>query len=96
VLFGLSISIVGCPAITFAVCLGTSAGIGALIPLLISIRSTADSPRRPDFWAGFSGYLQASGYAGLPVTAATGPVLTKRDNASAPFARAFFMHLFPA
>jgi len=71
VLFGLSISIVGV-AITFAVCLGTSAASGALIPLLISAsRSTADSPRRPDSGRDFRDTCRRR-LCGLPVTAETG------------------------
>ena len=88
VLFGLSISIVGV-AITFAVCLGTSAASGALIPLLIQHPDQLHTREGALILGGILGILAGVGLCGLAGHRRDRALLTKRDGASLPFARGF-------
>ena len=86
VLFGLSISIVGV-AITFAVCLGTSAASGALIPLLIQHPDRLQTREGALILGGIFGILSGVGLCGLAGYRRDRAIVTKRNSTSLPFAR---------
>jgi L-rhamnose-H+ transport protein len=88
VLFGLSISIVGV-AITFAVCLGTSAASGALIPLLIQHPDKLQTREGTLILGGICGILAGVGLCGLAGHRRDRMLVKKQDGASLPFARGF-------
>jgi L-rhamnose-H+ transport protein len=92
VLFGLSISIVGV-AITFAVCLGTSAASGALIPLLIQHPDQLQTRQGALILGGIFGILAGVGLCGLAGHRRDRTLLAKRDGTSVPFARGFLYAL---
>jgi L-rhamnose-H+ transport protein len=88
VLFGLSISIVGV-AITFAVCLGTSAASGALIPLLIQHPDKLQTREGALILGGICGILAGVGLCGLAGHRRDRLPAQKQNGASLPFARGF-------
>ncbi len=88
VLFGLSISIVGV-AITFAVCLGTSAASGALIPLLIQHPDKLQTREGALILGGICGILAGVGLCGLAGHRRDRAVPGKQTGSALPFARGF-------
>jgi L-rhamnose-H+ transport protein len=88
VLFGLSISIVGV-AITFAVCLGTSAASGALIPLLVQHSDRLLTRDGALILGGICWILVGVGLCGLAGHRRDRLLATKQDGSSLPFSRGF-------
>lgn len=88
VLFGLSISIVGV-AITFAVCLGTSAASGALIPLLVQHPEKLATPEGWLILGGIFGILAGVGLCGLAGHRRDKKRAARQDRPTLPFARGF-------
>ena len=88
VLFGLSISIVGV-AVTFAVCLGTSAASGALIPLLVQHPEKLATREGWLILGGIFGILVGVGLCGLAGHRRDKQQAPKQDSPTLPFARGF-------
>ena len=88
VLFGLSISIVGM-AITFAVCLGTSAASGALIPLLVQHPDQLLTSKGVLILGGICGILIGVGLCGVAGHRRDRMLVAGRKSGSLPFLRGF-------
>jgi L-rhamnose-H+ transport protein len=88
VLFGLSISIVGV-AITFAVCLGTSAASGALVPLLVQHPDRLLTREGLLILGAICLILVGVGLCGIAGNRRDQLLTTKQDGRSLPFWRGF-------